>query len=122
MQYIFIKVNSEISKSQISVLYTSILVPNWAPLFRYWTGSCICILFHDSTGLNGHRTDQMLDSPAFTKLYEGERHKPCISILLLVERHSARPSCWWWKKTPCTSILRMFERHHAPHDCTDYGV
>jgi hypothetical protein len=40
-----------IPASGFSVRYRSIPVPDWAPLFWYWTAPCIGILINSSTGL-----------------------------------------------------------------------
>jgi hypothetical protein len=79
-----------------------------------------------------YRTDRMTDSQAFRhlqNLYEGGKaYTPCTSILLVMERHPARPYCLPWKdtlhvhtachgKTPCTSILLVMERHPARPYC-----
>ncbi len=102
-----------------------------------------------------YRADRMPDSQAFRhlqKLYEGGKagytachgKTSCTSILLVMERHPARPDCWWWKDTlrvhtaggekkpcmsillmadrdtHCTSILLVMERHPARPYCSSW--
>jgi hypothetical protein len=52
--------------SGISVRYRSIPVPDWVPLFLYWTGSGINNFVHSCNGLTGCRQS---DIPAFKKGY-----------------------------------------------------
>jgi hypothetical protein len=60
--------------SGISVRYQSIPLPDWFSLFRFLTGSGICICNNSGTGLSGCREFRPSGIPAFkTKLSQGQK-------------------------------------------------
>jgi hypothetical protein len=84
-------------------------VPDWVPLFRYRTGSRICIRFQSGTGQTGCLTVRHLQKLYWVR-WKGVKHPArgektpctCTSIMLVVE-------------TPCTSTRLMVDKKSTLH-------
>jgi hypothetical protein len=79
-----------IPASDISVRYRTRFL-----LFRYRTGSGICLLFQSGTGLAGCLTVRHLQKLYWVR-WKGVQHPARARPLCLSWRHPARPHGWWW--------------------------